>query len=62
MSMQKEHGIVTLTFQDEDFPHILRIIGNDCPPMIHCLGNLSLLAQDVNRIAIIGARAASLLD
>ena len=51
--------ITTLTFQDDLFPHSLRKIGHDCPPMIHCLGDMSLLAQEANRIAIIGARAAS---
>lgn len=59
MSMQEEHGITTLTFQDELFPYSLRKIGHDCPPIIHCLGDMSLLATEANRIAIIGARAAS---
>lgn len=31
MDMQQEHGVVTLTFQDENFPRSLRRIGNDCP-------------------------------
>lgn len=57
--MQEEYGITTLTFQDEFFPHSLRKIGYDCPPMIHCLGDMSLLDPKANRIAIIGARAAS---
>ena len=57
--MQKECGITTLTFQDERFPYSLRKIGHDCPPMIHCLGDMSLLNPKANRIAIIGARAAS---
>lgn len=48
MEMQHEYGIVTLTFQDEDFPCSLRKIGNACPPMIHCLGDLSLLAPLTN--------------
>ena len=59
ISMQEEYGITTLTFQDEFFPHSLRKIGYDCPPMIHCLGDMSLLDPKANRIAIIGARAAS---
>ncbi len=58
MSMQEEHGITTLTFHDELFPYSLRKIGHDCPPIIHCLGDMSLLATEANRIAIIGARAA----
>ena len=48
MEMQHEYGIVTLTFQDEDFPCSLRKIGNACLPMIHCLGDLSLLAPLTN--------------
>lgn len=59
LSMQEERGIVTLTFQDEDFPVEFRKIGVDCPPIIHCMGDLSLLSSRENRIAIIGARAAS---
>lgn len=59
ISMQEEYGITTLTFQDEFFPHSLRKIEYDCPPMIHCLGDMSLLDLKANRIAIIGARAAS---
>ena len=59
MSMQEEYGVITLTFQDDNFPRSLRKIGNDCPPIIHCIGDLSLLAPTANRIAVIGARAAS---
>ena len=59
ISMQEEYGVTTLTFQDERFHDSLRKIGHDCPPIIHCLGNMSLLAPKANRIAIIGARAAS---
>lgn len=60
LMMQQECGVVTLTFQNEQFPYPFRKIGADCPAMIHCLGNLSLLASaNVNHIAIIGARAAS---
>lgn len=59
MAMQQKYGVVTLTFQDEYFPHALWKIGSDCPPMIHCLGDLSLLDTTDNCTAIIGARAAS---
>ena len=59
ISMQEEYGITTLTFQDECFPYSLRKIGHDCPPIIYCLGDMSLLTTETNRIAIIGARAAS---
>lgn len=50
---------MTLTFQDEDFPHSLRKIGSDCPPMIYCMGDISLLQPCNNLVAVIGARAAS---
>ena len=59
ISMQEENGITTLTFQDECFPYSHRKIGHDCPPIIYCLGDMSLLTTETNRIAIIGARAAS---
>ena len=59
MSIQQEHGVVSLTFQDNAFPSSLIRIGSDCPPLIHCIGNMSLLAPAARRIAIIGARAAS---
>ena len=59
ISMQEERSVTTLTFQDERFPLQLKRIGDDCPPMIHCLGDMSLLNQYANRIAIIGARTAS---
>ena len=59
LAMQQERGVVTLTFQNKHFPYSFRKIGRDCPPMIHGLGDMSLLAPTANRIAIIGARAAS---
>ena len=59
ISMQEEYGVITLTFQDDNFPRSLRKIGNDCPPIIHCIGDLSLLAPTANCIAVIGARTAS---
>ena len=59
ISIQRKHGVVTLTFQDDGFPRSFVNTGSDCPPMIHCMGNLSLLAPTACRIAIIGARAAS---
>lgn len=59
MAIQEERCVVTLTFQDEDFPETLRKIKADCPPMIHCLGDITLLDAEYSRIAIIGARAAS---
>lgn len=58
ITIQQERGVETITFQDEVFPQSLRKIGADCPAMIHCLGDLSLLNPN-EKIAIIGARAAS---
>lgn len=59
LAMQQKQNVVTLTFQDKNFPYLLRRIGSDCPPMIHCLGDLSLLNPKARRIAVIGARKAS---
>ena len=59
LAMQQECGVITLTFQDDCFPLQFKKIGNNCPPMIHCLGDVSLLAPTANHVAIIGARAAS---
>ena len=59
LELQHEKGVVTFTFQEDKFPSSLKKIGTDCPPMIHCLGNLSLLGPNESRIAVIGARAAS---
>lgn len=59
ISKQEEYGIASLTFQDVRFPYSYLKIGHDCPPMIHCLGDMSLLSSKTNHIAIIGARAAS---
>lgn len=59
LMMQEERNVVTLTFQDEALPQSFRKIRYDCPPLIHCLGDLSLLNSTDKRIAIIGARAAS---
>lgn len=59
LAMQRERGVVTLIFHNAGFPDSLNKIGSDCPPMIHCLGDSSLLTPAARRIAIIGARAAS---
>lgn len=57
LDAQYEIGITTLTIQDADFPASLLAIGNDCPPLIHCLGDISLLNVE-NLVAVIGARNA----
>ena len=54
---QETLGIRTFSIQDQCFPSSLIAIGNDAPPLIHLLGNVSLLKRD-NAVAIIGARAA----
>lgn len=50
-------GAKILSIQDSDYPQMLTEIGNDAPPLIHLLGNASLLKR-LDSIAIIGARAA----
>lgn len=57
LDSQYEIGITTLSVQDAEFPRSLLAIGNDCPPLIHCLGDTSLLNAD-NLVAVIGARKA----
>ena len=54
---QKSLGIYTLPFYHPDFPESLKRIGDDCPPLIHLLGNKDLLCQE--GVAIIGARQAT---
>lgn len=53
---QEKLGISTLPFYHPDFPESLRRTGNDCPPLIHLLGNKALLNQEA--VAVIGARQA----
>ena len=53
---QESLGIVTMTVQDAGFPKRLIAIGDDCPAVIYCLGNMDLLERE-NPTAIIGARA-----
>lgn len=54
---QEEMGIVSISCQDPNFPERLLAIGDDCPAVIHCKGNLDLLKSD-KAVAVIGARAA----
>ncbi len=56
LSRQESLGIATLTVYDEDFPKRLLAIGNDCPAVIYCLGNMGLLKRE-RAVGIIGARA-----
>ena len=57
LDRQERLGIVSLSCQDDDFPARLRAIGADCPAVIHCLGNPSLLNRE-RAVAVIGARSA----
>ena len=57
LDRQEGMGIVSISCQDPDFPARLLAIGDDCPAVIHCKGNLNLLKAD-KTVAIIGARAA----
>ena len=57
LDRQEGMGIVSISCQDSDFPVRLLAIGDDCPAVIHCKGNLDLLKAD-KAVAIIGARAA----
>ena len=43
---QEKIGIRTYSIQDESYPSALIAIGNDAPPLIHLLGNVSLLKRD----------------
>ena len=57
LDRQESLGIVSISCQDGDFPARLLEIGNDCPAVIHCLGNIDLL-KEARAVAIIGARSA----
>lgn len=59
VSELKKHeklGIYTLPFNHPLFPDSLKKIGDDCPPLIHLLGNMDLLERE--SVAVIGARKA----
>lgn len=46
VSVLKKHeklGIYTLPFNHPLFPDSLKKIGDDCPPLIHLLGNMDLV-------------------
>lgn len=55
LDRQEKAGVKTLIHYDARFPKQLKAIGDDCPPLIHLLGNLDLLSRN-NFTAIIGAR------
>lgn len=57
LDRQEKMGIVSISCQDADFPKQLIAIGEDCPAVIHCKGNIDLLKKD-KAVAIIGARSA----
>lgn len=57
LDRQERLGIVSISCQDADFPRRLLAIGDDCPAVIHCKGNLALLSAE-KAVAVIGARSA----
>ena len=57
LDKQESLGIASISCHDENFPGRLLKIGNDCPAVIHCLGNVDLL-KEPKSVAIIGARMA----
>lgn len=57
LDKQEAIGIFSHSCHDERFPKRLLQIGNDCPAVIHCLGDMSLLDEE-KAVAIIGARSA----
>lgn len=57
LDLQENLGIVSISCQDKAFPARLLAIGEECPAVIHCKGNLDLLKES-KAVAIIGARAA----
>lgn len=52
-----KHIVTEIQKGDDRFPSSLLAIGEDCPDVIYCIGNYSLLKRS-NMVAIIGARAA----
>lgn len=57
LDRQEAMGIESISVQDSDFPEKLIEIGDDCPAVIHLLGDNNLL-KEPKAIAIIGARSA----
>ena len=57
LDRQEEAGVISYVWTDSEFPERLRKIANDCPPIIHLKGNIELL-NEVDAVAVIGARAA----
>lgn len=48
---------VSISCHDKGFPERLSAIGEDCPSVIYCKGNIALLHSE-KTVAVIGARAA----
>lgn len=57
LDRQAKAGVVTIPYYAEEYPCHFRNLGRDAPPLIHILGNQTLLNREDN-VAIIGARAA----
>lgn len=56
-SLSAPEKIISISINDPNFPQRLREIGDDCPDVIYCRGNVSLLGRN-DMVAIIGARNA----
>lgn len=56
LKKQEKLDIYTLPFNHPQFPDCLIKIGDDCPPLIHLLGDIDLLKR--KSVAVIGARKA----
>lgn len=52
----EKKGVKIISYLDSDFPSLLKTT-DDCPPLLFCLGNTSLLNKKT--IAIVGSRNAS---
>lgn len=52
-----EPGVTAVTRISEGFPQRLRALGAECPPVLFCRGDVSLLTRRC--IALVGARTAS---
>lgn len=54
---QESLNIFSISCHDSNFPKRFLSIGNDCPPIIQCKGNVEILKK-YKAVAIIGARMA----
>lgn len=57
LKLHKKIGARFITYNDKDYPKLLKHIG-DAPPIISCLGGGNIISK--NTVSIVGARNASL--